>query len=447
MTRFGRIVPTTGLVLTLAIASAAMGQTYESRKLLASDGGTNDFYGYAVAVSGDLAVIASAFDDNDTGSVYIVDVTTGQELRKITASDATAGDLFGLSVALDGTTAVVGAIWNNEAATGAGAAYVYDVTTGQELYKLMADDATENDRLGMSVAIEGNTILVGCPDDDWAGDGSGSVYVFDLATGAQTAKLTASDAQPYDSFGNAIAISGTTALIGAFGDSASGDASGVAYVFDLTTGAEVYQFQPADVAEYDYFARALDLEGDIAVIGSENDDDLIYNGGSAYIYDIATHQQLAKLLPSDPQMLGFFGAAIDIEGDQVLIGQWYGVTEGEAQGRAYLFDIPSATELALYRASDGEDYDLFGFAVGLSGGEAVVGQYADDDLGMDAGAAYVFDLGSSCPPDWNGDTVLNSQDFIAFLNDFVLGNADYNGDTTTNSQDFIAFLNDFVAGC
>jgi hypothetical protein len=52
-----------------------------------------------------------------------------------------------------------------------------------------------------------------------------------------------------------------------------------------------------------------------------------------------------------------------------------------------------------------------------------------------------------CPPDWNGDTVLNSLDFIAFLNDFVTGNADYNGDTITNSLDFIAFLNDFVVGC
>ena len=52
-----------------------------------------------------------------------------------------------------------------------------------------------------------------------------------------------------------------------------------------------------------------------------------------------------------------------------------------------------------------------------------------------------------CPPDWNGDTLVNSQDFIAFLNDFTAGNADYNGDTVTDSQDFIAFLNDFVAGC
>ena len=54
---------------------------------------------------------------------------------------------------------------------------------------------------------------------------------------------------------------------------------------------------------------------------------------------------------------------------------------------------------------------------------------------------------NDCPPDWNGDTVLDSQDFIAFLNDFTAGNADYDGDTTTDSQDFIAFLNDFVAGC
>jgi hypothetical protein len=52
-----------------------------------------------------------------------------------------------------------------------------------------------------------------------------------------------------------------------------------------------------------------------------------------------------------------------------------------------------------------------------------------------------------CPPDWNGDTELDSKDFIAFLNDFVAGNADYNGDTATDSKDFIAFLNDFVTGC
>jgi hypothetical protein len=60
---------------------------------------------------------------------------------------------------------------------------------------------------------------------------------------------------------------------------------------------------------------------------------------------------------------------------------------------------------------------------------------------------YELTITGDCPPDWNGDTVLNSQDFIAFLNDFVAGNADYDGDTVTNSQDFIAFLNDFVAGC
>jgi endonuclease/exonuclease/phosphatase family metal-dependent hydrolase len=59
----------------------------------------------------------------------------------------------------------------------------------------------------------------------------------------------------------------------------------------------------------------------------------------------------------------------------------------------------------------------------------------------------ILPLAASCPPDWNGDTVLNSLDFIAFLNDFTAGNADYNGDTTTNSLDFISFLNDFTAGC
>jgi hypothetical protein len=69
------------------------------------------------------------------------------------------------------------------------------------------------------------------------------------------------------------------------------------------------------------------------------------------------------------------------------------------------------------------------------------------DMSTITGDQFVNLSGTACPPDWNGDTVLNSSDFIAFLNDFVIGNADYNGDTTTNSSDFIAFLNDFVAGC
>lgn len=69
------------------------------------------------------------------------------------------------------------------------------------------------------------------------------------------------------------------------------------------------------------------------------------------------------------------------------------------------------------------------------------------EAGIDALSITDFVCDDACGPDWNGDTVLDSKDFIAFLNDFVAGNADYDGDTTTNSQDFVAFLNDFVAGC
>ncbi|VAX40531.1 hypothetical protein MNBD_PLANCTO03-1614 [hydrothermal vent metagenome] len=434
------------LGIMVACAGAAMGQTNESRKLVASDAAAGDAYGYAIAVSGELTVIGAMFDDNDLGSVYVVDAATGQELYKLTASDGVAGDLFGISVALDGTTAVVGSIWNN----GNGAAYVFDVTTGQELFKLTANDGTVDDRLGVSVAIDGDRILVGASYDDWAGDWSGSVYIFDRATGVQTAKLTATDTQPYDQFGFAIAVSGDRALIGAYGDSAAGDVSGMAYVFDLTTNTELYQFQPSDVEAYDYFAKALDLEGDIAVLGSENDDDDDVNSGSAYIYNIATQQWLAKLTPSQPTMLGFFGAAIDISGDQVLIGQWFGVNPGEAQGLAYLFDIPTTTELAVLGASDGEDYDLFGFAVGLTETAAVVGAYGNDPDGLfDAGAAYVFDLAASCATDLNDDGEVNTQDFLLFLNAWSAGEplADWNDDGVVNTQDFLAYLNDWVAGC
>jgi hypothetical protein len=83
---------------------------------------------------------------------------------------------------------------------------------------------------------------------------------------------------------------------------------------------------------------------------------------------------------------------------------------------------------------------------------AVIGQ---PDAGVASGSGYelyggfLAAVSRNCPPDYNGDGVVNSQDFVAFLNDFVAGNpdADYNDDGVINSQDFVAFLNDFVAGC
>ena len=157
-------------------------------------------------------------------------------MAKLTASDAATGDAFGSSVAIDGDTIVVGASRKDDQT---GAVYVFRTTDGgatyDELAKLTASDAAEGDRFGWSVAIDGGTIVVGTPYDDDAGLTSGSAYVFLTtdggATYGQVAKLTASDGAASDYFGYSVAISGGTVVVGAYWDDDGGYSSGSVYVF------------------------------------------------------------------------------------------------------------------------------------------------------------------------------------------------------------------------
>ncbi len=108
----------------------------------------------------------------------------GDELFKLTASDAAAGDVFGNSVAIGGNTAIVRAEGIDDAGDLSGSAYLYDVSTGYQLFKLTASDAAAGDRFGDSVAVSGNTAVVGALFDADAGGNSGSAYVFDVFVAA-----------------------------------------------------------------------------------------------------------------------------------------------------------------------------------------------------------------------------------------------------------------------
>ena len=165
--------------------------------------------------------------------------TANFEEIKLAAADAAADDQFGISVAIDGDTVVIGA---PGAGTG-GAVYAFRTTddgaTYDEVAKLTATDAAVYDKFGTSVAVDGGTIVVGAQGDDEAASGSGSVYVFRTtdggATYGQVAKLTAADAAYAAYFGASVAIDGDTTVVGAYGDddgsSSTNHDSGAAYIF------------------------------------------------------------------------------------------------------------------------------------------------------------------------------------------------------------------------
>lgn len=228
------------------------GDTWEEvARLTAFDFLDGDLFGYSVALDGDRALVGAVSSDGgapDSGSAYIFEHFGGiwLEIDKLVPSDPRRDDQFAFSVALEGDRAVIGANWDDHAGgVSAGSAYVFEFSNfgfGQsgwtEVARLSASDAAAEDNFGVSVALEGDRIIVGAPTDDHTVDDrtafdSGSAYVFELSAGRWTevAKLVASDLFFDTAFGNSVALDGDRAFAGALYE---GFGAGATYVF--TTG-------------------------------------------------------------------------------------------------------------------------------------------------------------------------------------------------------------------
>jgi len=384
------LVGISALVFTaISINTAFAIEPVEVAKLMASDGAADDYFGNAVALDGDTAVIGAYGDDEGAGSAYVFrwDGATWVE-HKLTASDGAADDYFGFySVALDGDTAVIGATGDDDLGDRSGSAYVFrwDGATWIE-HKLTASDGAAYDIFGVAVAVDGNTAVIGAYGDD---EGAGSAYVFrwDGATWIEH-KLTASDGAAYDLFGSSVAVAGDTAVIGAYGDD---EGAGSAYVFrwDGATWVE-HKLTASDGAADDRFGYSVAVDGNTAVIGAAGDDDLGISSGSAYVFrwDGATWVE-HKLTASDGAAYDRFGEAVALDGNTAVIGA-AGFTNSAGSAYVFVRDGTTWTEQAKLTASDGAAYDYFGEAVALDGDTVVIGAYRDDDLGDDSGSAYVF---------------------------------------------------------
>ena len=248
------------------------------RKLLASDGANYDYFGTSVAIDGDYAIVGARQDDSSRGSAYIFDVQTGTQLRKLLASDRANSDLFGTSVAISGNYAIVGSPYDDDKGTDSGSAYIFDVQTGTQLHKLVASNGSSSDHFGYSVAISGNYAIVGSyRDDNWRG----SAYIFDVQTGTQLYTLLASGRASNDEFGRSVAISGNHAIVGTPYDDDNGSDSGSAYIFNVQTGSQVNKITASDGAGGDYFGYSVAISSNYAIVGAYSDNT---RTGSAYIF-------------------------------------------------------------------------------------------------------------------------------------------------------------------
>ena len=413
--------------VALLVVLPVTGPASAEDKLTASDEWSYDIFGFATAIDGDTAVIGAHGNDdngNASGSAYIFewDDATGTwiEIAKLTASDAGGLDNFGYSVAISGDIVVVGALYGDDVSADTGGAYVFyrdqgGPDTWGEVTKLTASDSEFEDWFGFSVAIDGDSILVGAQWADGAETNSGAAYIFERDTGGldnwgEVVILTASDTSEDAHFGHAVAISGETVIVGATGDSGAGLKSGAAYIFSRDHGGpgvwgEVTKLTADDAATEALFGVSAAIDGDLVVVGAFRDDGgALLDSGSAYLFDrnlggADAWGQLTKLTASDGAEDDQFGLAVAIRGATAIVGSGYHDSAAVDAGAAYVFnrDYGGAGawgEAVKFTASDAAIDDWFGQkGVSFSAGRAVIGAYADDGpMGTNSGSAYVFHI-------------------------------------------------------
>ena len=386
-------------------------------------------------MSGNTAVVGAPFEDgaggaivDNDGAAYIFERDKGGadhwgEEKKLIASDGHDADEFGYSVAISGDTAVVGAPGSF---VHSGAAYVFQRDEGGannwgEVKKLTASDAQIFDRFGWSVAVSGDTIFVGAPQEDAGGtavgnlmDDFGAAYVSQRDDGGtdnwgEVKKLLASDGEAGDEFGVSVAVDGATAVAGARLKGNGGINAGGAYVLQRNLGGadnwgEVQKLTASDAGAGDLFGSSVTLSGDTAIVGAYHEDGAggpFDDFGAAYVFQRGqggadNWGEVTKLTAFNPQVRDRFGIDVSISGDTAVIGMLPNYPPAPALGVAYVFqrdegEADNWGEMKSLMVSIPQIGDGFGFSVAISGATALVGAAADQAGGDGAGAAYVFD--------------------------------------------------------
>ena len=270
----------------------------ETAKLRAADGAEGDQLGIALAISGNGIVAGAwAHDDGavDAGAAYVFrsDGTRWTQEAELNAGDGAAGDKFGRAVSVDGDVVVVGSVFADAGATDAGAAYVFrwNGTSWTQEAKLVAPDAGAGDWLGFSVGVSGDTAVVGAyRNGGGANKDKGAAYVFrfDGTRWDQEARLTASDSQANDRFGWSVAISGETIVVGTpLGDAGDED-TGSVYVFHRTgtVWTEDLKLHASDSEQGDAFGASVSVVQDTVFVGAPGEDDSGSSAGAVYVYEM-----------------------------------------------------------------------------------------------------------------------------------------------------------------
>ena len=329
----------------------------ETQKIVASHRGEDYFFGKAVDICGDYAIVGAygedVFDGYGEGAAYIYHFNGSEwELQEwIYADDRQYGDQFGYSVAITEYHAVIGALYQDfsetliDTVSQAGAAYVFSRggSSWTQVDKLTALYRSPDANFGEAVDISGTRIVVGVPMEDMDADSldremnAGAAYVFHKTAFGWSlhTKLLASDRDSYDQFGYSVAIDGSTIAVGAYMEDHDADGAnsefhtGSAYVFgfDGSAWAQTQKIVASERWDWDLFGSSIDIEGDIIVVGARQEDhdttaaNYVENAGAVYVFENSgTWQETEKITEYYRRDEDQFGGQVAISGDVLIVG-------------------------------------------------------------------------------------------------------------------------------
>lgn len=362
---------------------------------------TNQYmhYGHSLKMFSDYVIIGAPqeeFTGVQSGTAYIhkYDGNWWVQEGKLVPSDGADLDFFGAAVDIYGDYAIVGAYRadedNNFGDTGLAYIFKRNGSNWNEIQKLEASDFSEFGWFGFSVAIEGDYAMIGALDFLANDVNGGSVYVFhyDGSSWVEEAKLQASDGSAGNQFGFSIAMEGTQAVIGAVQDNNIGSA----YVYKLVNNVwtEQAKLNESNLTNGAAFGASVDISSSLVIIGAFNDDVENINSGSVFIYEKGgnTWVQTSKITSPNNYQNGNFGRSVSISNGTLLVGAPLERVYGIQQGKAYVFQQSGSAwllESELGSTSE-ESNNEFGWSSHILNNNIIIGAPSDEI----PGAAYYF---------------------------------------------------------
>jgi hypothetical protein len=341
----------------------------------------SDEFGVSVAVTGTTLLVGANGTNKAAGAAYLFgrSGTRWHLERKFADPRGVAADFFGASVALAGPSVLIGA---PGVKSGAGAAYAYLDSGTRWRSQVLSNPQAKRSFYGISVAISGVTAVIGA----WGVDNeAGAAYIYGRSKTQWQFKATLDDPghMAHDSFGTSVAASGMTVLIGAPG---AGGNSGAAYIYvrEGTNWAPQASFMDPDSPQADVFGAAVALSGSTAVIGGFQSH---VNAGSAYLYGRSGSHWKREAALADPNHTSDddFGLVVALSGTTSLIG----AQEENVSGAVFVYMQRSTrwSRQAALTDPRGDPGNARGASVAISGSTAVVGAWGANHL---AGAAYIY---------------------------------------------------------